>query len=93
MNLMPMPVGQIGNSVPMPVGQIGNGMPMSRRLNREAPAKPGASLPLDLLPLSWTKLHMLIDLGLVMDLSDHTDCCGCECKLFHLGAFLLIHLA
>ena len=24
--------------------------------------------------------------GLVMDLSDHTDCCGSECKLFHLGA-------
>ena len=21
-----------------------------------------------------------------MDLSDHTDCCGSECKLFHLGA-------
>ena len=36
---------------------------------------------------------MLIDLGLVMDLSDHTDCCGSECKLFHLGAFPLIHLA
>ena len=36
---------------------------------------------------------MLIDLGLVMDLSDHTDCCGSECKLFHLGAFSLIHLA
>ena len=29
---MPMPVGQIGNSVPMPVGQIGNSVPMSRRL-------------------------------------------------------------
>ena len=93
MNLMPMPVGQIGNSVPMPVGQIGNSVPMSRRLNREAPAKPGAFLLLDLLPLSWAKLHMLIDLGLVMDLSDHTDCCGSECKLFHLGAFLSIHLA
>ena len=49
---MPMPVGQIGNSVPMPVGQIGNSVPMSRRLNREAPAKPGAFLLLDLLPLS-----------------------------------------
>ena len=24
--------------------------------------------------------------GLVMDLSDHTDCCGSECKLFHVGA-------
>ena len=90
---MPMPVGQIGNSVPMPVGQIGNSVPMSRRLNREAPAKPGAFLLLDLLPLSWAKLHMLFDLGLVMDLSDHTDCCGSECKLFHLGAFPLIHLA
>ena len=21
-----------------------------------------------------------------MDLSDHTDCCGSECKLFHVGA-------
>ena len=41
---------------------------------------------MDLLPLSWTNLQMLIDLGLVMDLSDHTDCCGSECKLFHLGA-------
>ena len=47
MNLMPMPVGQIGNSVPMPVGQIGNSVPMSRRLNREAPAKPGASLSME----------------------------------------------
>ena len=57
MNLMPMPVGQIGNSVPMPVGQIGNSVPMSRRLNREAPAKPGAALSLDLLSLSWAKLQ------------------------------------
>ena len=24
--------------------------------------------------------------GLVMDLSDHTDCCGSECKLFHVVA-------
>ena len=24
--------------------------------------------------------------GLVMDLSDHTDCCGSECKMFHVGA-------
>ena len=39
MNLMPMPVGQIGNSVPMPVGQIGNSVPMSRRLNRESPCE------------------------------------------------------
>ena len=38
-NLMPMPVGQIGNSVPMPVGQIGNSVPMSRRLNRESPCE------------------------------------------------------
>ena len=89
MNLMPMPVGQIGNSVPMPVGQIGNSVPMSRRLNREAPAKPGAALSLDLLPLSWANCNSL---GLVLDLSDHTDCCGSECKLFHLGAFPLIHL-
>ena len=36
---MPMPVGQIGNSVPMPVGQIGNSVPMSRRLNRESPCE------------------------------------------------------
>ena len=25
----------------------------------------------------------------VNDLSDHTDCCGSECKLFHLGACFL----
>ena len=24
---------------------------------------------------------------MVNDLSDHTDCCGSECKLFHLGAY------
>ena len=52
----------------------------------KAPAKPGAFLLLDLLSLSWANLQMLIELGLVMDLSDHTDCCGSECKLFHLGA-------
>ena len=63
---------------------------MSRRLNRESPCEarglftPGPTL---------FSLHMLIDLELVMDLSDHTDCCGSECKLFHLGAFPLIHLA
>ena len=25
---------------------------------------------------------------LVNDLSGHTDCCGSECKLFHLGSFV-----
>ena len=81
MNLMPMPVGQIGNSVPMPVGQIGNSVPMSRS---QGPLYP------------WIYSLFLgqncNSLGLVLDLSDHTDCCGSECKLFHLGAFPLIHL-
>ena len=60
---MPMPVGQIGNSVPMPVGQIGNCVPMSRRLNRESPCEARGLL-------YWTyfrfltNLQMLIDLGL-----------------------------
>ena len=26
-----------------------------------------------------------------MDLSDHTECCGSECKPFHLGSCFLIH--
>ena len=42
---MPMPVGQIGNSVPMPVGQIGNSVPMSRRLNRESPCEARGLFP------------------------------------------------
>ena len=35
----------------------------------------------------WTiPLRYSVGWGLVMNLSDHTDCCGSECKLFHLGA-------
>ena len=90
---MPMPVGQIGNSVPMPVGQIGNSAPMSRRLNRESPCEARGLLTPGPTSSFLGNLQMLIDLGPVMDLSDHTDCCGSECKLFHLGAFPLIHLA
>ena len=30
-----------------------------------------------------------ISCDMVNDLSGHTDCCGSECKLFHLGSCLL----
>ena len=62
---------------------------MSRRLNREdAPAKPGAFWNTNYV-FSMTPPSML-DLRrcLVNDLSGHTDCCGSECKLFHLGSLL-----
>ena len=56
-------------------------------------AKSGMPLRSQGLACSWTNLPSLLRLckcflmrGLVMDLSDHTDCCGSECKLFHLGA-------
>ena len=81
------------NLMPMPVGQIGNSVPMSRRLNRESPCEARGLLTPGPTSSFLGNLQMLIDLGLVMDLSDHTDCCGSECKLFHLGAFPLIHLA
>ena len=37
---------------------------MSRRLNRESPCEARGLLNLDLLPLSWTTLQMLLDVGL-----------------------------
>ena len=89
---MPMPVGQVGNSVPMPVGQIGNSVPMSRRLNRESPCEARGLLYWTYF-LFLTNLQMLLIWGWVMDLSDHTDCCGSECKQFHLVVCTLIHIA
>ena len=70
-----------------------NLLPMSRRLNRgcpvgeigNAPAKPGAILPQDQLPLFRNYSDKIYD-DTVNDLSDHTDCCGSECKLLHLGS-------
>ena len=64
---------------------------MSRRLNREScPCK--SQGPHEL----WIKyvfnarhLPQLELRGcLVNDLSGHTDCCGSECKLFHLGSLV-----
>ena len=64
---------------------------MSRRLNRESyPCKSQG------LSGTWTNyifsipLLSLLDLRrcLVNDLSGHTDCCGSECKLFHLDSLL-----
>ena len=59
---------------------------MSRRLSRNAPAKPEACLLPDQCPFSLRLCKRFLMRGLVMDLSDHTDCCGSECKLFHVGA-------
>ena len=69
-----------------------NLLPMSRRLNREcpwnAPAKPGATLPQDQPPIFCNYSDKIYE-ATANDLSDHTDCCGSECKLFHLGSCFL----
>ena len=64
-----------------------NLLPMSRRLNRECPCEARgylASGPTSILPLLLRHWGYMSDT--VNDLSDHTDCCGSECKLFHLGS-------
>ena len=58
--------------------------PMSRRRNRECPFA-GAILPQDQLPLFRNYSDKMYE-ETVNDLSDHTDCCGSECKLFHLAS-------
>ena len=64
---------------------------MSRRLNREScPCKSQGP------PGTWTNYVSAVPLlpllnirkCLVNDLSGHTECCGSECKLFHLGAIV-----
>ena len=58
---------------------------MSRRLNRECPCEARGLLAPGPISLHSTTLEMFLDEGLGH--GDHTDCCGSECKLFHLGAF------
>ena len=48
--------------------------------------KPGATLLQDRPAICWYHSDQIYE-AMVNDLSDHTDCCGSECKLFHLGAY------
>ena len=59
---------------------------MSRRPNRECPCEARGLLAPGPMSFLSTTLECFLMRGLVMDLSDHTDCCGSECKLFHVGA-------
>ena len=60
---------------------------MSRRLNRESPCEARGLLTPGPTSSFLDKLaNALLIWGLVMDLSDHTDCCGSESKLFHAVA-------
>ena len=74
------PVGKSGILRRCPVGQIGT-MPLQ---------KPGAFWNLtnvfSMTPFSILDLRRC----LVNDLSGHTDSCGSECKLFHLGSLVFI---
>ena len=62
---------------------------MSRRLNRETtPAEARGFLAHGPTTYSMSLFVTCLRRCLVNDLSGHTDCCGSECKLFHLGSLL-----